>query len=194
MNAFDLERDEARRDRLFRWTFLGTGGLLLALYLGGDALGLLPEAYSVRAHARRRANPTPISEQYENFDPNLCLGIAIGSTRYRLNFALDHAIVTRPLFGVEEWVIPERFNYDGHTFLVTALDPFALLNAQGVRSVTLPASVRWFNGAFALAEETLARATLLQPDGRAQTFLPPFAELAQVQDRYPTQAETESAP
>lgn len=167
------------RDRFFLRGLLACLGGGILLYVACDLAGWVPERLSVQQRSRRRAFPTPIGERYENFDPNLCLGIAIGSTRYRLNYPLGHAIVTRPLFGVSEWEIPERFNHDGQSFEVTALDPFALLNAHGVRSVTLPPTMRWLNGAVALADDSLEQIVLRRRDGTEERFEAPFTALAE---------------
>lgn len=170
------------RDRLFLRGLVAVLAAALGLYVVCDLAGWVPARLSVQQRSRRRAFPTPIGERYESFDPDLCLGIAIGSTRYRLNYPLGHAIVTRPLFGVRDWEIPERFNHEGQSFEVTALDPFALLNATGVRSVSLPPTMRWLNGAVALACEELASITLRRRDGTEERFEPPFTALAERPD------------
>ena len=166
------------RDRLFLRGLVAVLAAALGLYLVCDLAGWVPARLSVQQRSRRRAFPTPIGERYESFDPDLCLGIAIGSTRYRLNYPLGHAIVTRPLFGVRDWEIPERFNHEGQSFEVTALDPFALLNAHDVRSVSLPPTMRWLNGAVALAGEALEEIRLRRRDGTEERFEPPFTALA----------------
>lgn len=167
-----------RRDRVMRWLLFGVLGGLLAVYFCADVAGWVPPVYSVRERSRKLFLPSAIGERYDNFDPDLCLGVAIGETRYRLNYANGHAIVTRPLFGVTEWEIPERFTFQGQDFTVTALDPFALLNAVGVRTLSLPATLNWLNGATALATKDLQTITLRQEAQAPRTFYPPFDALA----------------
>ncbi len=162
-----------RRDRIVRRLLLGGLGGLLAAYLGADAAEMLPEALSVRAASRRRRH-VEISGRYEDYDPDLMLGIAVGDTRFRLNYAKCHAIVTRPVFGVTEWVIPASFELQGRIFTVTALDPFALLNAQGVRTVSLPPTVRHTNQAERFPPDALERMILRQADGSERVLTPPF--------------------
>ena len=108
--------------------------------------------------------------RYQEFDPDLCLGIAVGDTRYRFNYETRHAIVTRPLFGVRHWVVPDEVRYEGDVFTVTALDPFALLNATGVETVSLPPTLRHTNGAEALACRELRTLTLRLPGGGTRAF------------------------
>lgn len=168
-----------RRDcwmKRLAWFFLGGG---LTLYLVCDWAGVVPAAWSVmrRSAYDWREAPTEIGGRYDNFDPDLCLGVAIGETRYRLNYANHHAVVTRPLFGITDWEVPATFDFQGYTWLVSALDPFALLNAHGVRRVTLPTGLLWTNGALALADETIQEIVLRSPEGGEKTFRRPFEGL-----------------
>lgn len=168
-----------RRDRWMKrlaWVFLGGG---LSLYLVCDWAGVVPAAWSVtrRSEYAWREAPTEIGGRYDSFDPDLCLGVAIGDTRYRLNYANHRAVVTRPLFGITEWVVPATFTFQGEAWVVAALDPFALLNAHGVRRVTLPTDLLWTNGALALADGTIQEIVLRAPDGREETFRRPFTGL-----------------
>lgn len=165
--------EHERRDRLMRRLLLGGLGALFMCYLIADAAELLPEAVSVRIHTRRR-NHIEIPERYEEYDPDLVLGIAVGDTRFRLNYGKCHAIVTRPIHGVTEWVIPSRFELQGRVFTVTALDAFALLNAQGVRTVSLPPTLRYTNEAENCPAETIRALTLRLADGTERTLVPPF--------------------
>lgn len=169
----DLYAARERRDRAVRRLLLGGLGVLLAGYLCADAAGVLPGAVSVRAHTRRRTR-IDLPDRYEEYDPDLALGIAVGDTRFRLNHAKGRAIVTRPVFGVADWVIPSAFEWQGRTFTVTALDPFALLNAQGVRAVSLPPTLRHTNQAERFPPESLRRLTLRRADGAERVFAPPF--------------------
>lgn len=174
-----------RLDRLvWRW-WVGGLGMLLTCYLLADAAEALPEAISVRAHTRRR-NHIEIPERYEEYDPDLVLGIAVGDTRFRLNYGKCHAIVTRPIHGVTEWVIPSRFELQGRVFTVTALDAFALLNAQGVRTVSLPPTLRYTNEAENCPAETIRALTLRMADGTERTFEPPFPSPLLPEPKEPT--------
>lgn len=166
------DREEAARARRDRWAlrlFLGACALLLGAYAVADAHGIVPRELSVRWRTQQRGRLN-LDGRYTEFDPDLCLGIAIGDTRYRFNYASYHAIVTRPLFGVRRWVIPEEVRYEGDVFTVTALDPFALLNAPDAETVSLPPTLRHTNGAEALAGKTLRTLTLRLPDGTARDF------------------------
>lgn len=171
----DLEAQRARRDRIALRLFLGTLVLVLSVYFTADALGWIPARCSFRAYRGR--GDGSISERYETFDPDLTLGIAIGETRYRFNYVTHHAIVTRPLFGVTRWRIPETVVYDGETFTVTALDTFAFLNATTVTSAELPATLQYLNNSAQFAGERMAAITLHRPDGTSDTFFPPFDTL-----------------
>ncbi|MBQ9693171.1 MAG: hypothetical protein IJV69_00225, partial [Kiritimatiellae bacterium] len=110
----------AKRDRLalrlLLWSFIP----LLIGYFIADGCGLLPVAVSVRIRNERRGRQE-LCFAKDNIDPDTVLGIAIGDTRFRLNYTNGHAIVTRPVFGVEEWIIPAHFTYQGIPFTVTAL-------------------------------------------------------------------------
>ncbi len=145
---------QSRRDRLFRRIVLCAALLFTVPYALLDSFGVLPEAVSARHHINRRRNNN-VSNTYRSYDPNLILGIAIGDTRYRFNYAEHFALVTRPLFGVEVWRIPETVEYEGETYTVTSLDTFALLHAITVRKVELPTTLRYFNGAPSIANETI---------------------------------------
>ena len=115
------DREEAARARRDRWAlrlFLGACALLLGAYAVADAHGIVPRELSVRWRTQQRGRLN-LDGRYTEFDPDLCLGIAIGDTRYRFNYASYHAIVTRPLFGVRRWVIPEEVRYEGDVFTVT---------------------------------------------------------------------------
>ncbi len=187
MSAPDRYAAHERRDRIVRRCVWGTLALLLGIYFCADTLYLLPEAVSIRAHTGNR-NRIHIPDRYEEFDPDLVLGIAIGDTRFRLNHAHGRAIVTRPIFGVTHWVIPSTFDYQGRTFTVTALDPFALLNAQGVRTLSLPPTLRHTNEAENFPAETLETITLRLPDGAERILSPPFpSPLLPEQQEPPTQ-------
>lgn len=163
------DRARARRDRIARWLFLGCAAVLLGAYACADAAGVLPRELSVRWRSAHRGE-LDLDRRYAEFDPDLCLGIAVGDTRYRFNYATYHAIVTRPLFGVRHWVVPEEVRFEGDVFTVTALDPFALLNATGVETVSLPPTLRHTNGAEALACRELRTLTLRLPGGGARVF------------------------
>lgn len=159
----------ARRDRIALRLFLGGAAALLGAYFVADAAQLLPHAISVRWRSAHRG-VLDLDGRYQEFDPDLCLGIAVGDTRYRFNYETRHAIVTRPLFGVRHWVVPDEVRYEGDVFTVTALDPFALLNATGVETVSLPPTLRHTNGAEALACRELRTLTLRLPGGGTRAF------------------------
>lgn len=165
--------EHERRDRAFCRALLGGFGGLLVAYLCADAAGVLPAAVSVRAATQRR-NRVEISDRYEEYDPDLVLGIAVGDTRFRLNYAKCRAIVTRPVFGVTEWIIPSSFELQGRVFTVTALDPFAFLNAQGVHTISLPPTLRYTNQAERFSPETLRQVKLRRADGSETTLTPPL--------------------
>lgn len=162
-----------RRDRLVRRLLLGGLGVVLVCYFFADAAELLPEAVSVRTRTLRR-NRVEIPERYEEYDPDLVLGIAVGDTRFRLNYGKCRAVVTRPIHGVTEWIIPSTFELQGRVFTVTALDAFALLNAQGVHTVSLPPTLRYTNEAETCPAETLRTLILRQADGSERRLTPPF--------------------
>lgn len=172
----DYEQQRARRDRLARRLFFGGSILFFGTYFLADAFGLLPDRYSFRYHAAR-VGRVSISDRYETFDPDLALGVAIGDTRYRFNYATHHAIVTRPLFGVENWVIPETVVYRDETFVVAALDTFAFLNATTVTRVELPKTLTYLNNSAQFAGEKITEILLHRPDGSSTRFLPPFDSL-----------------
>lgn len=165
---------QERRDKLFGRTLIFSGLALLVIYIVLDICGCLPEAISVtqRSIERFRALHARLPDRYETFDPDLCLGIAVGDTRYRFNYPKRIAIVTRPLFGVVNWVIPETVTYDGDTYVVCALDPFAFLNAVGVETILVPPSIRYTNGAEELPAETIKAVILRLPDGNLCTYAP----------------------
>ncbi len=145
---------QTRRDRCFRRIVLCVAALLIIPYFILDTVGVLPEVISAKHHIRRR-QASGTAEVYRSYDPDLILGVAIGDTRYRFNHAEHFALVTRPLFGVEHWRVPETVEYEGATYTVTSLDTFALLYATTVRTVELPLTLRYFNGAPAIASETV---------------------------------------
>ena len=165
------EQAQARRDRWMRWIFGSCIIIFLGGYFSADVIGWLPERISVRKRSLRHS-ASNIGERYDTFDPDLCLGIAIGNTRYRLNYATSHAIVTIPLFGVRVWDIPEFFEFQGQRFVVTALDPFAFLNAGGVEQITLPFTLQWLNQAHTLTCPELKQLNIRQADGQCQVFEP----------------------
>lgn len=172
-----LPDPSAKRDRWARRIGWSLFGVALGSYLLCDSLGAVPEAWSVRLRSARRANPQPIDLGWGAYDPDLVLGVAIGDTRYRFNYAKSFAVVMRPLFGVTDWVVPEEVIYLGQRFRVTALDPFALMNATTVEQARFPRSLRWLNGAPALATQRLKRLVLEGRSGEEQVFLPPFEAL-----------------
>ncbi len=154
----------SRRDR---WVWRS----LLALFVGAvlgygvlDAYGLLPDRFSVKWHSQQRKKPR-VPKEVRLYDPNLVLGVAIGDTRYRFNHEECFALITRPLFGVEHWVIPESVEYLGSTYTVTALDSFALLHAITVKSVRLPKSLLFFNNATEIASESIETIAVALPQG-----------------------------
>lgn len=182
----DLEAQRARRDRIALRLFLGGMFVVLGMYFTADALGWIPARYSFRAYRGR--GDGSISGRYETFDPDLTLGIAVGETRYRFNYVTGHAIVTRPLFGVRQWRIPETVVYEGERFTVTALDTFAFLHATTVTSAELPATLQYLNNSAQFADERLTSITLHRPDGTAAVYTPPFDTLTLPGDSAPPEA------
>lgn len=172
----DYDQQRAKRDRLARRIFFGGSLLIFGTYFLADAFGLLPDRYSFRYHTAR-VGRVSISDRYENFDPDLALGVAIGDTRYRFNYATHHAIVTRPLFGVENWVIPETVVYRDETYTVTAFDTFAFLNATTVTRVELPKTLVYLNDSAQFAGKRIKEVILHHADGTSKRFLPPFDTL-----------------
>jgi hypothetical protein len=167
----------AKRDRmavrLLLWAFLP----LVVLYFIVDGIGLLPAVVSVRIRAERRGR-AELTVRTNNIDPDTVLGIPIGDTRFRLNYTNGHAIVTRPLFGVEEWIVPAHFTYQGMNFTVTALDTFAVLNATHAHTISLPPTIEHLNGAPELAGEALKCLILRREDGSETRFTFPRPESA----------------
>lgn len=167
----------AKRDRLalrlLLWSFIP----LLIGYFIADGCGLLPVAVSVRIRNERRGRQE-LCFAKDNIDPDTVLGIAIGDTRFRLNYTNGHAIVTRPVFGVEEWIIPAHFTYQGIPFTVTALDAFAILNAPHAHTISLPPTLEYFNGAPELAGEVLKHLIVRRADGSEDHFDYPRPEAA----------------
>lgn len=163
------ERARARRDRIACWV-LGGGSLAVFLaYFVADLAGMVPRELSVTWRSGLRGS-SALSGRYEELDPDLFLGVAIGDSRYRLNYATGHAIVTRPRFGIADWVVPERVTYQGQTFTVTALDSFALLYAIGVRTISLPPTLRYTNGAEGMVCAELRTLAVRLPDGSERVF------------------------
>ncbi len=185
----DPYEGRARRDRLLGIALFGGLAVLLGCYWVADAVALVPEKFSVRYRRllRRETRSTSaelalksggvlLDTRYEDYDPDLMLGVAIGDTRFRLNHAKHRALVTRPIFGIKDWVIPAQVQYQGATYTVTALDTFALLNASGVETLSLPASLEHINQADAFPPASLRVVTHRQADGSVRTYTAPFAE------------------
>ena len=158
-----------RRDRLFLRWFMGALLAFLAAYAAADALAFIPSRFSVR-HYAKKASRFHLPDVYDDYDPDLVLGIAIGDTRYRFNYATRHAIVTRPLFGVTDWVVPETVELRGERFDVTALDTFALLHAEGVQTLSLPPSLHYTNAAENFPPKSLRTLAMRQPDGSERVY------------------------
>jgi hypothetical protein len=137
---------------------------LAILYFVADGLAWIPAPISVRIRNDRRnyVNPDYLGE---GLDPDLVLGVAIGDTRFRLNYGNGHAIVTRPVMGVTEWIIPAHFTYRDTAFTVVALDPFALLYATEAHTISLPHTLIYDNGAPELANTCLKRLTWRTAEG-----------------------------
>ncbi len=160
----DSETASSRRDRLVG-RILVVGFLVAVVgYAVLDAYGVWPDRFSVRWHTKHRKE-AKIPKDVMLYDPNLVLGVAIGDTRYRFNHAEHFALITRPLFGVKEWVIPESVEYLDATYTVTALDSFALLHATTVKTVRLPKSLLFFNDATDIASESIETITVALPQG-----------------------------
>ena len=167
----------AKRDRIavrvLLWSFLP----FVIGYFIIDGIGLLPAAVSVRIRNDNRSRAA-LTVKANDIDPDTVLGIPIGDTRFRLNYANGHAIVTRPLFGVEEWIIPAHFTYQGIHFTVTALDTFAVLNATHAHTISLPPTIEHLNGAPELAGDPLNCLILRRADGSETRFTFPRPETA----------------
>lgn len=167
MNREQQELARAKRDRvalrLLLWSLLP----FAILYFVADYAELLPAQVSVRI---RNENRNYVDPDYlgEGADPDMVLGIAIGDTRFRLNYGNGHAIVTRPVFGVEEWIIPAHFDYRGTHFTVVALDPFALLYATHAHTISLPHTLQHDNGAPELNAECLKHLYFRNADGTSR--------------------------
>ncbi len=159
----------ARRDKIALWAFLAGTAALAAGYVAADFAGVVPRELSVRWRSGMRFDNV-WQGRFDDLDPARFLGIPIGETRYRLNFAEHVAIVTRPLSGVREWRIPERVEYGGESFEVTALDSFAFLNAAGVTHISLPPTLRYVNGAEQGINAELETLELRLPGGGAAPF------------------------
>ena len=174
MNLSPEELAREKRDRLFRRLLLWSLIPLALGYLIADGVGLLPAEISVRI---RNNNRNAVDPDYlgEGADPNMVLGIAIGDTRFRLNYGNGHAVVTRPVFGVEEWIIPAHFDYQGTHFTVVALDPFAFLYATHAHTISLPPTLEHDNGAPELNAACLRHLYLRKQDGSAQHITYPRA-------------------
>ena len=123
----------ARRDKIARWVFGVCAVLLFGGYVVADFSGVLPREVSVRWRSGLRFKTPDDLTRYKNFDPDLVLGIAIGDTRYWLNHARHHAIVTRPCFWVTDWFVPERVEYEGVTTSLSALAKEFLGRNSGVQ-------------------------------------------------------------
>ena len=160
----------ARRDKIARWVFGVCAVLLFGGYVVADFSGVLPREVSVRWRSGLRFKTPDDLTRYKNFDPDLVLGIAIGDTRYWLNHARHHAIVTRPCFWVTDWFVPERVEYEGETYAVTALHPAALLYAEGVTRVSLPPSLLYTNRAEEFVNTELDSLELRLSDGTVRAF------------------------
>jgi hypothetical protein len=154
----------AKRHRIFKRFVLWSLLPLIVLYLIADGVGVIPHAVSVRLRNQQRVQRDLRTKGLE-LDPNTILGIAIGDTRFRLNYTNGHAIVTRPIFGVEEWIIPAHFEYQGTRFTVTALDPFAFLHATTAHTISVPSTIEYFNGAPDLANDCLRHLYYRREDG-----------------------------
>ena len=164
MKENPAEIARAKRDliakRLILWSILP----FALAYLVADSLELLPAAISVRIRNEHRNR---VTSEYigQGLDPDLVLGVAIGDTRFRLNHGNGHAIVTRPVTGVRDWLIPAHFTYQGTNFTVVALDPFAMLYATEARTISLPHTLIYDNGAPELANKCLEQLTWRTADG-----------------------------
>ncbi len=166
-----------RRDRLVTRCFLWLLLPFTAAYFVADGMGFLPAAVSVRIRSERKSR-ADLFVKGDDSDPDTVLGIAIGDTRFRLNYTNAHAIVTRPLHGVEEWVIPSHFTYQGITFTVTALDSFALLHATQAHTISLPPTLLHLNDAPSLANDVLKHLYLRRPNGEITHYTYPRSENA----------------
>lgn len=164
--------NRARRDRfmvrLFAWLLVP----VIALYIIIDCAGLVPATVSVRIRSEHKSR-TELAVEVDDTDPDTVLGVAIGDTRFRLNYVNGHAIVTRPIHGVEEWIIPSHFDYQGTHFTVTALEAFALLHATHARVISLPPTLNYLNGAAELSNETLQHLYWRHADGSEEHFAYP---------------------
>lgn len=165
LNPDEIAR--AKRDRFFRRVLCWSLIPLLVLYFIADGCGFVPAVVSVRIRNDRRNYIDP-AQFGKGADPDRVLGIPIGDTRFRLNHGNGHAIVTRPIKGVQTWLIPAHFDYLGTHFTVVALDPFAFLYATEAETISLPHTLMYDNGAPQLANPCLKQLLLRKSDGSTQ--------------------------
>ncbi len=164
----DSDAPSSWRDRVFLITIVVVFLTAAAGYVVLDLCGWLPDRFSAMWHSRQRREPK-VPDTVLLYDPNLVLGVAIGDTRYRFNYKEHFALIMRPLFGVEDWVIPDHVEYLGETYTVTALDSFALLHATTVKTVRLPKSLLFFNEATDIASDTIETISVELPQGGTYT-------------------------
>lgn len=93
----------------------------------------------------RRAGAETNDAQHDNYDPDLYLGIPIGTTRYRFNHSEGYAIAMQQVDFTVDWIIPPKVVYDGVPYEVTAVDTFALIRNPKLRRVTFPHTARHLN-------------------------------------------------
>ena len=112
----------------------------------------------------------------QGVDRDPYLGIPFKGARFRIDFENGTAIVTRPdkydpaYEGRTSWIIPETLIYEGQPYTVVALMANTLYEADGMLSVTLPATIRYFNGAQDFLPESIETIILQRTNGAPLTF------------------------
>lgn len=177
--------------------------ILLGIYIFAAFMGWLPTAFRPNRQ-RIEMLPSDIENTFlvsspQGVNPEPYLGVAYQGTRFRFVPSERAAVVIRPdkldltYEGRTSWIIPERVMYQGESFTVTALSATAFLYAEGMKSVTLPSTLRYFNG----AEEILLpelETIILQRSHDTPLILTKEAFIAYVQAYYPQPQPKGEAP
>lgn len=131
-----------RRDRIMLTLAACASAALFTGYFVAAIFGWLPERLRFGISSSLGGGKSAI--QGEGLaDPNEELGIAIGDFRYRF-FENGFAAVTMPRelhLEKESLVIPERVEWQGRSYRVSGLLPYAFLHQRVVKSLTLPSGM-----------------------------------------------------
>ncbi len=131
-----------KRDRITLTTTLTGLTLLFAVYLAAAFFGWLPERFRAGIAAALSGGKGAVSGS-GLADPDSELGIPIGDFRYRFTDT-GFATVTMPRelnMEKETLEIPERVTWQGRTYRVAGLLPYAFLHQPALKTLVLPSGI-----------------------------------------------------